>query len=248
MILCGQKILITGASRGIGRACAQKCAENGARVVLVARNMDALEAVRDSLPGEGHIAISADLQDPESCVQNIFREACADSIKLTGLVHAAGIGTSVYAKVLSMKLMQESFAVHYFSFMLMVRYFIQRKYSEGGSIVAVSSVASIAGWSGVSIYAGTKGALNASVRALAIELAEKGFRLNTVLPSNIKTDMLDSLASFVDESSIQEMEKKQPLGFGKPEDVANAVLFLLNPESRFITGSNLVADGGYTAM
>ena len=132
--------------------------------------------------------------------------------------------------------------------MLMVRYFIQRKYSEGGSIVAVSSVASIAGWSGVSIYAGTKGALNASVRALAIELAEKGFRLNTVLPSNIKTDMLDSLASFVDESSIQEMEKKQPLGFGKPEDVANAVLFLLNPESRFITGSNLVADGGYTAM
>jgi len=248
MILNGQKILITGASRGIGKACAQRCANEGARIVLVARNENALEDVRRSLPGNGHIYIAADLLDPESCVPNIFKTACADGIKLTGMVHAAGIAHSFPVKTVSMKSMLESFTINYFSFMIMVRHFIHKKNSEGGGIVSVSSVASIAGWQGLSVYGGTKGALNASTKSLAIELADKGFRFNTVLPSNIKTDMLASITSVLDEAGIHEIEKKQPLGFGTPTDVANSVLFLLNPASKFITGTNLVVDGGYTAI
>ncbi len=248
MILSGQKILITGASRGIGKACAEKCAAEGARVILVARDREKLEVIRQSLPGNGHIAISADLQDPETCVPDIFKQSCSDGIKLTGMVHAAGIGLSFPVKTVSMKSMLESFTINYFSFMLLVRHFIQKKNSEGGSIVAISSVASVAGWQGVSVYAGTKGALNASIKSLSVELANKGFRLNAVLPSNIKTDMLNAITSVLGETGIQEIEKKQPLGFGLPEDVANSVLFLLNPASKFITGTNLIVDGGYTAM
>ncbi len=241
-------ILVTGASRGIGKACARRCAEEGASVVLVARDGDKLEEVRNSLPGSGHLVVPADLQNPEESVPNLFDAACADGVKLTGLVHAAGIGVSAPATVASMKSMLESFTVNYFSFMLMVRHFIRKKYSDGGSIVAVSSVAAVAGWKGVSVYAGTKGALNASVRSLAIELADRGVRVNAVLPSNIKTEMLESLSLITGEDAVQRVEAKQPLGFGDAEDVANAVIFLLNPASRFITGSSLTVDGGYTAM
>ena len=248
MSLSGQKILITGASRGIGRACAEQCATAGASVVLVARDLQKLESVLQSLPGEGHIAISADLSTPEECLPDVFAQACADGRKLTGLVHAAGIGPVVPAKMISMQTMQEIFTVNYYSFMLMVRNFIKKSVSDGGSIVAISSVAAVAGWQGLSLYSGTKGALNASIRSLAVELAGKGFRVNSVMPSNIETDMLQSMTSVLDEAGIEELKKKQPLGFGKPEDVANAVLFLLDPNSKFITGSNLTVDGGYTAI
>ena len=132
--------------------------------------------------------------------------------------------------------------------MLMVRSFIRKNVSDGGSIVAISSVAAVAGWQGLSLYSGTKGALNASIRSLAVELAGKGFRVNSVMPSNIETDMLQDMTSVLDGTGIEELKKKQPLGFGKPEDVANAVLFLLAPKSKFITGSNLTVDGGYTAI
>ncbi len=248
MILIGQKILITGASRGIGKACAELCAAEGASIVLVARNKERLEDVKHSLPGNGHIAISADLSNPEEYVGDIFNKACEDGHKLTGFVHAAGICPVIPIKAISLSAMSEIFMINYFSFMLMLRNFIRNKYSNGGSIIAISSVASIAGWLGLSTYAGTKGALNASIRSLAAELAHRGFRINSILPSNIKSDMLHEMTSVLTDDEIVDLEKKQLLGFGEPRDVANAVLFLLNPESKFITGSFLTVDGGYTAI
>ena len=140
------------------------------------------------------------------------------------------------------------FTVNYFSFMLLVRHFIRKTASDGGSIVAISSVAACSGWQGLSAYAGTKGALNASIRSLAVELADKGFRVNSIMPSNIDTDMLKEMTSVLNEDEIEQLKKKQPLGFGAPEDVANAVAFLLSPASKFITGTLLPVDGGYTAI
>ena len=248
MNLSGQKILITGASRGIGKACAERCAAEGARIVLVARNQEKLNSVRDALSGDGHIVISADLQNPEACVSEIFKQACADGIKLTGYIHAAGIGPVIPIKMVTLQAMQEIFTVNYFSFMMMMRQFIRKNYSIGGSIVAISSVAAIAGWQGLSVYAGTKGALNASIRSLSVELADKAFRINAILPSNIKTDMLESMTSVLTEDDLEEIKKKQPLGFGLPEDVANAVAFLMDPASKFVTGTAMTVDGGYTAI
>lgn len=248
MTLSGQKILITGASRGIGKACAERCAAEGAKIVLVARNWEKLDAVLKALPGDGHLAISADLQAPEECVPEIFKAACADGEKLSGFVHAAGIGPVIPVKMLTMQAMLEIFTVNYLSFMLMVRQFIRKNYSNGGSIVAISSVAAVAGWQGLAAYAGTKGALNASVRSLAVELADRGFRVNAILPSNVETDLLQSMTSVLTEENKAELKKKQPLGFGMPEDIANAVSFLISPSAKFITGSNMVVDGGYTAI
>lgn len=248
MNLSGQKILITGASRGIGKACAERCAAEGARIVLVARNQEALNKIRDTLPGEGHIAISADLLKPEACIPDIFKQACADGIKLTGYIHAAGIGPVIPLKVVTLQAMQEIFTVNYFSFMMIMRQFIRKNYSEGGSVVAISSVAAVAGWQGLSVYAGTKGALNASIRSLSLELADKAFRINAVLPSNIQTDMLKSMTAVLTEEDLNELKKKQPLGFGMPEDIANAVAFLMDPASNFITGTAMTVDGGYTAI
>ncbi|MBR4254948.1 MAG: SDR family oxidoreductase [Lentisphaeria bacterium] len=248
MILAGQKVLITGASRGIGEACARRCASEGAKVVLVARNRERLDEVRDSLPGDGHIAISADLRNPDECVPAILKKACEDGLKLTGLVHAAGIAPVVPVKMIATAELLDIFTVNYFSFMLLVRHFIRKTASDGGSIVAISSVAACSGWQGLSAYAGTKGALNASIRSLAVELADKGFRVNSIMPSNIDTDMLKEMTSVLNEDEIEQLKKKQPLGFGAPEDVANAVAFLLSPASKFITGTLLPVDGGYTAI
>lgn len=248
MNLASQKILITGASRGIGRACAELCAAHGASCVLVARDADKLEEVRSALPGEGHIALSADLSDPEQAVPELFKKACADNIKFTGMIHAAGVCSPIPLKVVNLKTMSEVFTINYFAFMLLIRYFIRPQYSTGGSIVGISSVASVTGWQGMSVYSGSKGAMNASIRSLALELAGKGFRLNAILPSNIKTDMLDSMLSVLDAEEVEKIKSKQPLGWGNPADVANAALFLLDKSSSFITGSVLPVDGGYTAI
>ena len=247
MILEGQRILITGASGGIGKACALGCAKEGARIVLVARNLENLENVRKNLPGKGHIAIQADLQYPEDCVSDIFKKACCDGMKLTGFVHAAGLGPVIPIKAISSKLLSEIFTINYFSFMLMVKQFIRSEYSNGGSIVAISSIASTVGWQGASAYAGTKGALDSSIRALSVELAHRGYRLNSILPSHINTELFQKTSSVIDQNVINTLMKRQILGLGSPEDVANAVLFLMNPSSKFITGSCLTVDGGYTA-
>lgn len=249
MNLAGQKILITGASRGIGRACAEYCAANGGRIVLVARNAARLESVRQSLPGGGHIAVSADLLHSEEAVSALFEAACLDGTKLTGLVHAAGIAPVFPVKMTTMSALQEVFAINYFSFMLLVRQFIRNRYSAGGSIVAISSIAShVCVGSGVSAYAGSKGALNASVKTLAIELADKGFRANVISPSFIQTDMLREMNALFPEERLNRQKARTPLGFGSPGDVAHVVAFLLSPESAYITGADLTVDGGYTAL
>ena len=249
MNLSGQKILITGASRGIGRACAECCAAKGARLVLVARNAAALEAVRRSLPGDGHIAVSADLLHPEEAIPLIFEKTCLDGIKLTGLVHAAGIAPVFPVKTTTLSSLQEVFTVNYFSFMLLVRQLIRKNHSDGGSIIAISSVAaSVCGGGGVAVYAGSKGALNATVKSLAVELADKGFRANVISPSFIQTDMLREMTALFPKERLEQQKKRQPLGLGAPRDVANAVAFLLSPESAFITGTSLTVDGGYTAL
>jgi NAD(P)-dependent dehydrogenase (short-subunit alcohol dehydrogenase family) len=210
----------------------------------VARNQEKLNKVRDSLPGFGHVTFSADLQKPEECVSDIFQKACEDGGKLTGFVHAAGIGPVVPIKMITFKEMLEIFTVNYFSFMLMVRQFIKKKHSDGGSIVAISSVAAMAGWQGVAPYAGSKGALSASIRAMAIELAPT-FRLNSVLPSNIETDMFYQTVG-IDEGAIaNKIISQQPLGLGSPMDVASMVAFLLSSSSKFVTGAALPVDGGF---
>lgn len=245
--LTGQKILVTGASQGIGQASAVLLAELGAALVLVARNQSALEDLRRSLPGSGHVVLPCDLSDHKQ-FGDLFAKACENGEKFTGFLHAAGIAPVLPLKALSSKVLHDVFDINFFSFMELTKYFIKPKFSTGGSIVAISSVSALAGWQGLSAYGASKGALISAVKSLAVELAPRKYRVNTIAPSNIKTEMLEKMLAMLSDDEVAKVEAKQPLGFGKPEDVANAAAFLLSSASSFITGTVLVVDGGYLAL
>jgi NAD(P)-dependent dehydrogenase (short-subunit alcohol dehydrogenase family) len=245
--ISGKRILVTGASSGIGRAVSVMLSKLGADVVLVARNYDRLNETYKMLDTGKHEIIPFDISEINNIVQ-LFNKACNNDMKLDGLVHSAGIGPIVPLQNIDYEKMQKIMTVNYFSFIEMVKFFSKRKYSNGGSIVAVSSVSSFAGWKGASLYCGSKGALDSSIKALAIELSDKNIRINSVVPSNIKTDMLENVVKLTGDDLIDKINVKQPLGLGNPEDVANAVAFLLSDASKFITGTAMIVDGGYLAQ
>lgn len=245
--LTGKRYLVTGASSGIGRACALMIARLGATVVLLGRDSSRLQATRQEMQGDGHVLFPFDLLEFER-YEEVFRFSAAQQ-KLHGLVHAAGVCPAIPVQSLSPTLMQESMGINYYAFLLLMKFFSKKIYSDGGSAVAISSVSGTAGWAGGSLYSGTKGAVDSAVRSLAIELAGKKIRVNSVVPSHIKTPMYEGgVAQMNDAAGLQKMLEKQPLGLGEPEDVAHAVAFLLSDASRFITGTQLVVDGGYLAQ
>lgn len=229
--LSGKRILVTGASSGIGEACVKQLAELGAFVMQVSRRVNGW-----------------DLSHLET-IRPMLDAVVADG-KLDGLIHAAGICLAMPIGMIDENLLVDSMKVNYFAFMELMKYCSKKRYvNDGFSAVAVSSVSAEVGWSGGSLYSASKGALSAAVRALAIELAPKGYRVNAVCPSNIKTPMFDSLARTMnDETGLAALKAKQPLGLGMPEQVAKPICFLLSDAASFITGVNLPVDGGYLAL
>ena len=244
--LSGKRILVTGASSGIGRACAILISQLGGSVVLTGRRAEALdETLRQMENQERHLIHPCDI-----CDSAAVAELVKASGKIDGLVHAAGIGPMCPIGFIDEEHVQSVMKTNYFAFLeLMKHYSKARNRSDRLSVVAVSSVSALVGWGGGAIYCGSKGAVSASVRALALELAAKGIRVNAVCPSNIKTPLYESGAADVnDEAGLEALKAKQPLGLGKPEQVASAVAFLLSDASSFITGVNLPVDGGYLAQ
>lgn len=244
--LTGRRILVTGASSGIGRACAVLISQLGASVVLVARDVARLHDTQRMLFGSGHVVLPFDLADLDH-YDDLFKQGTEGS-KLSGLVHAAGVCPALPVQALSRDVIRQAFEINVYAFIELVKRFSKKKYSEGGSLVAISSVAALSGWTGGGVYCGTKGALDATVRSLAVELVSKKIRVNSVLPSNIMTPMLEEMLSIGGEAAEAAIIAKQPLGIGEPLDVANAVAFLLSDAARFITGTHLVVDGGYLAQ
>lgn len=244
--LTGKRILVTGASSGIGRACAVLAAQLGASVILTGRRAEALEETRCQMenPGE-HLVCPCDIGD-SSAVGELVRIGG----KIDGLVHAAGIAPMCPIGMLIETQMHEVMRTNYLAFIELMKYYAKAKNRNASlSAVAISSVSAEAGWAGGVAYCGSKGALSASVRALALELAPKGVRVNAVCPSNIKTPLYEAGAADVNgEEGLAVLRAKQPLGLGMPEQVANAVAFLLSDAASFITGVNLPVDGGYLAQ
>lgn len=243
--LSGKRVLVTGASSGIGRACAVCAAELGATVILTGRRQDALETTLSECKGSGHLIVSGDISSPE-----FVKDLAEKSEKIDGLVHAAGIAPMCPVGMLTADQVESVMRTNYCSFIELMKYYSKNKYRNPHlSVVAVSSVSARCGWGGGSVYCASKGALSASVRALAMELAAKGIRVNAVSPSNIKTPLYDAGASDMnDEVSLKELIKKQPLGLGEPKQVAWPVCFLLSDAASFVTGVDMAVDGGYLAQ
>ena len=243
--LTGKRVLVTGASSGIGRACAICASQLGASVLMTGRRQSALEETLAQCAGEGHLIVAGDITSAE-----FVKELVEKSGKLDGLVHAAGIAPMCPVGMLTSDSVEPAMRTNYYSFLELMKYCSKIKYrNDKFSVVAISSVSADVGWGGGSVYCGSKGALSASVRALAVELAPKGIRINAVCPSNIRTPLYEQGASDMnDEASLRELLKRQPLGLGEPEQVAWPVCFLLSDAAVFITGVSLPVDGGYLAQ
>jgi len=192
------------------------------------------------MEGTGHALISVDLEQDED-LGGLFVQATADG-KLNGLVHCAGIAQVLPLNMLTRKRLQKEMAINYFSYIELVRQYAKSKFSEGGSIVGISSIAADRPGKCQTNYSATKAAMDIASQALSIELAAKNIRINTVLPGMIQTEMVDRAAQTG--INLDDIQRVQMLGIGKPEDIAAMCAFLLSDMSRLITGRRLFVDGG----
>lgn len=238
----GKNILITGASSGIGRSAAIECSKMGARVIATARNEERLIETLSLLEGEGHQYIVCDLTNEESVDRLV-----AGLSDIQGLVSNAGVSMLVPIQFINKDYLSSVLDVNTFAPILLLQKLLKnKKIKKGSSIVFTSSISGLGTCAvGSSMYAASKGAISAFIRCAALELAPRNIRVNAVCPAMVDTDLLGLLP-------ISEDEKKQnlkdyPLGrLGNPSDVAHAMVYLLSDASSWVTGDNLVIDGGLT--
>jgi NAD(P)-dependent dehydrogenase (short-subunit alcohol dehydrogenase family) len=248
MDLSGKKILVTGASSGIGKGIAIYLSKVGANVIMAARNEEKLKETYNELEPGNHSYYLIDLNNQDE-IEGMIDDICSDDKKLNGIVHSAGISRTVPIQYLKLDNLKSIMSINFYSFMELVKHFSKRKYNDnGGSIVAISSISSKLGARGLSAYCASKGALDSAIRPMALELAAKNIRINSIAPGMIKSQIYDGLIELVNNKDFEtDLKKRQIMGLGKPEDVASVAAFLLSDASKFITGTSIIVDGGYLA-
>ena len=242
--LLGKTILITGASSGIGKATAIECSKMGAKVIITARNVERLEQTIKQMAGSDHEYIQADLSKSED-----IKKLISNLPEIDGLVNNAGISKPTLTQFISEEVVDDIFLVNTFAPIYLTQGLLkQKRIKNKGSIVFTSSISGLAcSEVGESLYSASKAAINGFVKGAAIELATKGIRLNTVNPGLIDTNIFDE--GIITKEQLEEKKKKYPLGrFGKPEEVAYAIIYFLSDASLWTTGANLIIDGGYTLI
>ena len=240
-------IVVTGASSGLGRQVAIACSRMGAKLALIGRNVERLEETRSQLEGEGHRAISYDLTDLElqkDMVTNIVSEMGL----IDGLVNCAGISTTLPFKLMTPEMVEVFFKTNVSAALELTRQVLNVKNvnKNGASVIFFASVMGCVGENSKSLYSMTKGALISCCRSLAIEYAPKKIRINVVSPGVVETPINRNQPYLADPERRKYTESLHPLGLGMPEDIANACLYLLSDASRWVTGQNIIVDGGYT--
>lgn len=242
--LIGKNILVTGASSGIGRAIAIMLSQNGASVIITGRNEERLNETYQSLEKDddrGHLQIVADLDQDEQIEQLV-----ANSYAVDGVVCCSGINDKAPIKHVTREKIDKMYGANVYGPMLLVKELVKKKkVNNFASIVFISSISSIYATISNALYASSKGAINSLVKVLALELAPKKIRVNSILPGMVRTNMINAYG--LSEEEMAAVIKSYPLGrIGEPEDIANAVVFFLSDNSSWITGANLVIDGGVT--
>jgi NAD(P)-dependent dehydrogenase (short-subunit alcohol dehydrogenase family) len=243
----GRTILVTGASSGIGRETAILLSRLEANVVITGRNALRLEETRSLMTGATHRTEVFDLTDADA-IPEWVRRVTLQAGPLNGLVHSAGVQQTTPLRVVSAARIEEVMRTNVVSAIMLVRGFRQKGCSSrGGSVVLISSVTGLIGQPGIAAYSASKAALMGFTKSAAMELAGEGIRVNCIAPGYVETEMAAEYRGNLPVQQFEEIEKMHPLGLGKPIDVANAVAFLLADTGRWITGTTLVVDGGYTA-
>ena len=235
-------ILVTGASSGIGRATAIECSKLGAKVFITGRNENRLQETFDALEGKGHRFLVADLTD-ERQLDSLVEQLPT----LQGLVNNAGITETLLTPFVKREKILNVFETNTFAPILLTQKVVKKKIiGKGGSIVFTGSISgTYVSVGGNVLYSASKGAIRGFVMNAALDLSIKGIRVNEVCPGMIDTHILDN--SSISEDMLNLERGRYPMKrFGRPEEVAWGIVYLLSDAASFVTGSSLVIDGGFT--
>ncbi|MBS3113763.1 3-oxoacyl-ACP reductase FabG [Candidatus Woesearchaeota archaeon] len=242
--------IVTGSNRGIGRGVAIALAKEGCKVVVNSHehSKDADDVVEEikSL-GSDAIFVVADVSK-EKDVKNLVAKAVKKFGKVDILVNNAGILVSGTVTTLTEKDWDKQMDVNLKGVFLCTKYAVEQmlKQGKGGRIINISSIAGLVGFPGISAYCASKGGVTELTREVALDCANYGITVNAIDPGVIVTDMTKAMLN--DKATKKILLENTPVGrFGQPEDIGNAAVFLALDESSFITGHNLVVDGGWTA-
>lgn len=235
----GKTILVTGASSGIGQGIAVTCSKMGAHVIIGGRNEEKLNNTLSQLDGDRHQKMVGDLTDFAH-----LSELVEPLPKLDGIVHCAGIGDRVLAKMMTESDLDRIMNINFKApVMLQTELLKQKKMQKGGSIVFIASIAQDSPSIGNGLYAASKGAIISYANCLELELAPRRIRVNCISPAMVWTDLI--FKGGITEEELKEDEKKYPLKrYGRPDDIANLAVYLLSDASTWMTGSNIKLTGG----
>ena len=240
-----RNVLITGGGSGIGLATARQLASEGARCVLVSRTEEKLQKAIENLPGADHRFLGIDCSLDRELLQ-----ACRELKREIGPLYAgifcAGVHDVRPLAVADAKHVSHILSNNVVTAAVGARAFAKVVDAEGGVIVFVSSAAALKGSGGVAAYSASKAALLGLGRSLAVELAPKRIRVNMVCPGVVRTEMTDGLFDHLSPAQIEKIKDSHLLGLGGPEDVSAAISFLISDEAKWITGTSLTVDGGFT--
>lgn len=240
----GKKVLVTGASSGIGQSTAIHCSKLGAQVVITGRNIERLQETYNQLEGEGHQEVTGDLTNPsdlELLVQSVDN--------LNGVVLCAGKGMNAPFPFNTRQKYDEIFEVNFFSPIELLRLLVKKKkLNKGSSVVFVSSIGGVFNFAfGNSAYGATKAAINSTMKSCARELAVKKIRVNSVNPGMVNTKLIHN--GEISDDQLDQDKQNYPLKrYGEPEDIAFGIIYLLSDASSWMTGQSLVIDGGITLV
>ncbi len=236
-------VLITGASGGIGQVTALNCSKLGASVILTGRNKNVLEELVKQLSTDNnqhHSYIIADLNSEEDIIKLV-----SELPEIDGLVSNAGVSKMLPLNFYSIDALTSMFHTNCFAPMLLLKNLMKKKKLKNQASIVFT--ASISGYNNVApacgMYGSSKSALTTYMQYAALELSSKGIRCNAVQPGRINTSMIKN-SVLSDEDVSKDIEKYPLKRYGNPEDVANAIIYLLSDASSWVTGTNLVIDGG----
>lgn len=237
-----KNIIITGAGSGIGKETSIIASRYGARIIMLDVSEDGLKDTYSQLNGEGHCYYTIDLTNIES-IQVLIKDIVSEKGIINGFVHCAGVSSRKPLNVLTKDGFSKVMDVNFFSFVELVRQICKKKhFTDGGSVVVMSSISSIKGYKAKTEYCVSKAAVDAFVRCMALELAERRIRVNSVMAAEVLTPL--ALKAREMNQAIGTSDFKAPLGPSEPYEVANTILFLLSDATRTITGTSILIDGG----